>query len=77
MTLKQEDISQKGYALECRLYTENPLNNFLPATGKIFDWYAPEESGIRIDAAVEKGSEIGIMFDPMIAKIICHDKDRF
>lgn len=77
LTLKQEDISQKGYALECRLYAENPLNNFLPATGKIFDWYAPEESGIRIDAAVEKGSEIGIMFDPMIAKIICHDKDRF
>ncbi len=77
LTLKQEDISQKGYALECRLYAENPLNNFLPAIGKIFDWYAPEESGIRIDAAVEKGSEIGIMFDPMIAKIICHDKDRF
>ena len=77
LTLKQEDISQKGYALECRLYAENPLNNFLPATGKIFDWYAPEESGIRIDAAVEKGSDIGIMFDPMIAKIICHDKDRF
>jgi acetyl/propionyl-CoA carboxylase alpha subunit len=77
LNLKQEELSQKGYALECRLYAENPLNNFLPATGKIVDWYAPVESGIRIDAAVEKGSSIGISYDPMIAKIICHDQDRF
>jgi len=77
LDLKQHELSQKGYALECRLYAENPLNNFLPATGNIVDWYAPEEKGIRIDAAIELDSEIGIMYDPMIAKIISFDKDRF
>jgi acetyl/propionyl-CoA carboxylase alpha subunit len=77
LNLKQQELIQNGYSLECRLYAENPLNNFLPATGKIFDWFAPEEQGIRIDAAIENGSEIGIMYDPMIAKIICHDRDRY
>jgi 3-methylcrotonyl-CoA carboxylase alpha subunit len=77
LPIKQEDLIQNGYALECRLYAENPTNNFLPATGKILDWHAPESSGIRIDSAIENEAEIGILYDPMIAKIISFDKDRF
>lgn len=73
----QNDLKIEGHAIEARLYTEDPINDFLPTTGKIHDWRAPEGiEGLRIDSGVESGSEIGIHYDPMLAKLIAHASDR-
>ncbi len=76
LTLAQSDIKGNGYALECRLYAESPLNNFLPASGKILDWYSPSMDGLRIDSGIETGTEVGVYYDPMLAKVIVHGSDR-
>jgi acetyl/propionyl-CoA carboxylase alpha subunit len=68
---------QSGHAIEARLYAEDPANNFLPSTGKLHVWRPPETSAsLRIDTGVEEGSEIGIYYDPLLAKIIAHGDDR-
>lgn len=77
LPLSQNEIKSKGYALELRLYAENPENNFLPSTGKIIDWNLPNIEGIRVDAGVENGVEISVYYDPMIAKIISHADNRY
>lgn len=76
LTLNQEDIQPKGYAIEARLYAEDAANDFLPVTGTIqrFEW--PEVEGLRIETAVRNGTEISIYYDPMIAKLIVWDKNR-
>ena len=76
ISFDQEDISKRGYALECRIYAEDPYNNFLPSTGKILYYKEPTGPGIRVDSGFQGGSEISIYYDPMIAKLICWDKDR-
>lgn len=76
LSLQQSDIKPLGYALELRLYAENPLNNFLPVTGKIVDWHCPSSEGLRIDSGVENGVEIGVYYDPMLAKLIAFAADR-
>lgn len=77
LSLAQEDIRQHGHAIEARLYAEDPNNRFLPATGRLFDWEAPQSiEGLRIDAGVERGMEVGIHYDPMLAKLIAHGADR-
>lgn len=76
LPIKQEDVKAQGYALECRLYAEDPANNFLPASGKIAEWIPFESEGVRYDSGVESGSEISIYYDPMISKIIAHGSDR-
>ena len=73
---QQSEVKSQGYALECRLYAEDPGNNFLPVTGKIQTWKTVDLTGLRYDSAVESGSEISIFYDPMIAKIIAHGPDR-
>src|SRR5262249_35082152 len=56
---------------------EDPRNNFLPAAGNILEWDAAESiEGLRIDAGIERGSEVGIHYDPMLAKLIAHAPDR-
>ncbi len=70
LRFKQEDLSQNGAALECRIYAEDPANNFLPATGTLHTWRCPDYPWLRIDAGVESGDEISVHYDPMIAKII-------
>jgi acetyl/propionyl-CoA carboxylase alpha subunit len=68
---------QKGHAIEARLYAEDPANGFLPSTGTLHVWQPPETSpGLRIDSGVEEGSEIGIYYDPLLAKVIAHAEDR-
>jgi len=76
LEIAQEDIRQTGHAIEARVYAEDPANNFLPATGTILEWRAPSVSGVRIDDGVEAGSEIGIHYDPMLAKVIARGPDR-
>jgi len=67
---------QKGHAIEARLYAEDPANHFLPSTGTLHVWRPPETSaGLRIDSGVEEGTEIGVYYDPLLAKIVAHGED--
>ena len=76
LLITQEQVSGNGYAIEARLYAEDPSNDFLPATGVVQLWDVPEVEGLRIETAIKSGSEISIHYDPMIAKIIIWDKSR-
>ena len=76
ISFEQKDISINGYALECRIYAEDPDNNFLPSTGKILHYKEPNGIGVRVDSGFTSDSEISIHYDPMIAKLICWDRDR-
>ncbi len=70
----QAQLSIHGHAIEARLYAEDPENDFLPATGRLKKLvFAPEA---RIESAVEQGDEVSVFYDPMIAKIVVHGKDR-
>jgi propionyl-CoA carboxylase alpha chain len=75
--LPEAQPQQKGHAIEARLYAEDPANGFLPSTGTLHVWRPPETSpDLRIDSGVEEGSEIGIYYDPLLAKVIAHAEDR-
>ena len=76
ISFEQKDISIRGYALECRIYAEDYSNNFLPSTGKILHYKEPNGVGVRVESGFSAGSEISIHYDPMIAKLICWDKDK-
>jgi propionyl-CoA carboxylase alpha chain len=68
---------QSGHAIEARLYAEDPANDFLPSTGMLHVWRPPAPSpGLRIDSGVEEGIEIGVYYDPLLAKVIAHAEDR-
>lgn len=66
----QEDIKQNGHAIECRIYAEDPDNNFMPSPGLIRYMAEPSGPGIRIDGYVYQGYEIPLYYDPMISKLI-------
>lgn len=70
LTLKQEDLGQLGHAIECRIYAEDPDNNFMPSPGKIKHITEPLGLGVRHDGYVYEGYEIPIHYDPMISKLI-------
>jgi propionyl-CoA carboxylase alpha chain len=65
-----------GHAIEARLYAEDTNEGFLPATGTIRRFVVPELPGVRVDAGVAEGSIVGIHYDPMLAKVIAHGRDR-
>src|SRR5439155_2080133 len=65
-----------GHAVEVRLYAEDAEDGFLPATGTVAFLRWPAGPGIRVDAGIERGSEVGPRFDPMLAKIVAHGRDR-
>lgn len=72
----QEDIRINGHAIELRVYAEDPLNNFLPSIGTLNKYEKPQGEGIRVDDGYEEGMAIPIYYDPMIAKLATHGKDR-
>ena len=76
INLNQDDIVSKGYAIEARLYAENPASNFLPTSGKIHKLKFPNVKGIRVDSDLKNGDLVNIYFDPMLAKIIAYDTNR-
>ena len=76
ISFEQNEVAINGYALECRIYAEDPENNFLPSTGKILHYKEPNGIGVRVDSGFAADSEISIHYDPMIAKLICWDRDR-
>ena len=76
LTLKQEDIKIDGWAIECRINTEDPQNRFSPQTGFIDKIQFPQDPSVRIETGFLSGSIVTPYFDSMIAKIIVHGKDR-
>ena len=74
MPLKQDEIGLNGWAMEARLYAEDPANGFLPSIGKLEHFVMPGD--IRVDTGVEEGGEVSQFYDPMIAKLIVHGDTR-
>jgi len=72
----QKELRQQGWALECRIYAEDPAADFAPTPGKIQTMHLPDGPGIRIDAGVYAGAEVPIFYDPMICKLIAWGRDR-
>jgi acetyl/propionyl-CoA carboxylase alpha subunit len=72
----QSDFSQRGHAIECRIYAEDPANGFLPSTGKLLQFIEPRGPGIRVDSGFALGSEVTHFYDPLLAKLIVHAEDR-
>ncbi|SGY47866.1 BQ5605_C001g00585 [Microbotryum silenes-dioicae] len=75
--LKQNEIKRTGHAFECRIYAENPRNNFLPDTGLLRHVKPPAtSSNVRMETGFGTGDEISVFYDPLIAKLIVHGSDR-
>jgi len=72
----QEQLRQRGHAIQVRVYAEDPDDRFLPQSGAIAAYREPSGPGVRVDAGVTRGSEIGVNFDPMLAKLICFAETR-
>jgi acetyl-CoA carboxylase biotin carboxylase subunit len=72
----QEEIVPRGWAIECRITAEEPANGFLPSTGRISYLHLPSGPGVRWDGGIEMGSEVGLFYDPMLAKLIVHGRTR-
>ncbi|MFD2205190.1 acetyl-CoA carboxylase biotin carboxylase subunit [Kiloniella antarctica] len=83
LALTQDEVKLEGWAIESRVYAEDPLRNFLPSIGRLVRYEAPESDEeyngrpvIRVDTGVEEGSEISMFYDPMIAKLCTYGPDR-
>jgi acetyl-CoA carboxylase biotin carboxylase subunit len=76
LPFKQEDIVPRGWAIECRITSEDPANGFLPSTGTISYLHLPAGPGVRWDGGIEVGSEVGLYYDPLLAKLIVHAPSR-
>jgi 3-methylcrotonyl-CoA carboxylase alpha subunit len=77
MPLTQDQLSIEGHAVEVRLYAEDPNRNFLPSTGTLVHLRLPAENAhVRVDTGVREGDTVTPFYDPMIAKVIVHDRDR-
>ncbi len=72
----QDDLQIRGHAIEARVYAEDPDNDFLPSPGTVEVWEPSRSAEARFDSGVESGSEVGIEFDPMLAKVIVHAPTR-
>ncbi len=72
----QGQLSQRGHAIECRIYAEDPANHFLPSTGRLLAVAHPEGPGIRIDSSIAPGLEVNHHYDPLLAKLSVHAEDR-
>jgi len=81
LTIRQADVKLVGWAVESRIYAEDPTRNFLPSIGRLVTYRPPAEGRvdgvtIRNDTGVFEGAEISIYYDPMIAKLVTHASDR-
>ncbi len=77
LSLTQDDVELKGWAMETRVYAEDPFRNFLPSIGRLVKYSAPAESAhVRVDTGIEEGSEVSMFYDPMIAKLITYGENR-
>ena len=77
LRITQESVRAEGWALEARIYAEDPGRGFLPSSGRLVRYAPPPQgNGVRIDSGVAEGDEISVYYDPMIAKVCSHGRDR-
>src|SRR5262249_34025361 len=77
LAFKQKDVRLNGWAIEGRIYAEDPFRRFLPSTGRLNRYREPMAGpGVRIDSGVYEGAEISMLYDPMIAKLVGYGEDR-
>ena len=72
----QDQLTQRGHAIECRVYAEDPANGFLPSTGKLLQYIEPRGPGIRVDSGFTSGNEVTHFYDPLLAKLIVQGEFR-
>jgi len=72
----QADVRQRGHAIECRVYAEDPASGFLPSTGRLLRFIPPQGPNVRVDSGFITGSEVNHYYDPLLAKVIVHAEDR-
>lgn len=76
LTIRQEELQQRGHALECRIYAEDPENNFFPSVGKLHFVKTPQGPGIRCDSGIYSGMEVTMFYDPILAKLVVWAENR-
>jgi acetyl-CoA carboxylase biotin carboxylase subunit len=76
LPFRQQDIVPRGWSMECRITSEDAAHGFLPSTGRIDHLHLPSGPGVRWDGGIEAGSEVGLFYDPMLAKLIVWGADR-
>jgi acetyl-CoA carboxylase biotin carboxylase subunit len=76
LPFRQEDVRLRGHAIECRIYAEDPDNNYFPSPGRITLLLAPSGPGIRRDSGMYEGWNVPIDYDPLLAKLIGYGTDR-
>ncbi len=76
LRLGQGDVALRGHAVEARLYAEDPGHTFLPTSGRVTHVAFPERPGVRVDAWIERGTEVSTHYDPLLAKVVAHGVDR-
>jgi acetyl-CoA carboxylase biotin carboxylase subunit len=76
LSFSQHNVQWRGTAIECRIYAEDPENNFLPSIGKIHSYREPQGIGVRIDSGLAKGGMVSLYYDPLISKLITWGRDR-
>ncbi|MEZ5824392.1 MAG: acetyl/propionyl/methylcrotonyl-CoA carboxylase subunit alpha [Geminicoccaceae bacterium] len=76
LDMRQEDVKLTGWAMEARVYAEEPAKGFLPSTGRLVTYREPEGDGIRVDTGIYEGSEVSMFYDPMIAKLCSYAATR-
>jgi acetyl/propionyl-CoA carboxylase alpha subunit len=74
--IAQADVRSRGWAIEGRVYAEDPTRGFLPGAGTIQQWKEPSGPGVRVDSGVARGSEVPIFYDPILAKLVVWAEDR-
>lgn len=70
MKYNQEDIVNKGWAIECRITAEDPFNNFMPSSGSVVYLQEPTGPGVRVESSLYRGMELNLYYDPMVAKLV-------
>jgi acetyl-CoA carboxylase, biotin carboxylase subunit len=74
--LRQDEVGIHGWAIECRIYAEDPHRNFAPSPGPVLVYRPPGGPGVRNDSGVYPGAEVSVYYDPMISKLVCWGRDR-
>ncbi|MGV3524705.1 MAG: acetyl-CoA carboxylase biotin carboxylase subunit [Candidatus Sericytochromatia bacterium] len=76
LSLEQTDVFQRGHAIECRICAESPEQQFQPATGAVLTWRPPTQSWARLDGGIARGTEVGVHYDSLLAKLIVWGETR-
>jgi acetyl-CoA carboxylase biotin carboxylase subunit len=72
----ERSVWQRGHAIECRIYAEDPANHFLPSTGRVLDLELPAQPNVRVDSGIARGDEVATFYDPLLVKLIAYAETR-